>query len=367
MLRDKYELNLVLEDYLKRVNDLKECLNVDNLKKEIGLLEEKINEANFWDDNREASKILKKIGNDKNNIQRLEKLQNLVSDYKDLLEMDEDEEVNLMIEALINEVNVLLEKMELDILLSCPFDDTNAIVEIHPGAGGVEAHDWADMLYRMYIRYCDNNDFKVEIIDHLSGEEAGIKSVTFGIKGLYAYGYLKSEKGVHRLVRISPFDANKRRHTSFAALDVMPEIEDNVEIQIRPEDIQMDTYRASGAGGQHVNKTDSAVRLKHIPTGIVVSCQTERSQIQNKETCMKMLRAKLYQYELNKTQEKLKEIKGELGENGWGNQIRSYVFCPYTMVKDHRTNYEVGNVQAVMNGEIDEFIAEYLKFNANKL
>ena len=217
----------------------------------------------------------------------------------------------------------------------------------------------------MYTRWCEKSGFIYQALDIQEGDEAGIKSITFSVKGMYAYGYLKAEKGVHRLVRISPFDANKRRHTSFAAVDVMPEIDDNIQIEIKPEDIEMDTYRASGAGGQHINKTDSAVRIRHIPTGIVVSCQTERSQIQNRETCMKMLKSKLYQYELNKTEEKLKEIKGELSENGWGSQIRSYVFCPYTMVKDHRTNFETGNVSAVMDGDIDQFITEYLKFNAN--
>ncbi len=222
------------------------------------------------------------------------------------------------------------------------------------------------MLYRMYSRWADRKGFTMEVLDYLDGDEAGIKSVTFQVNGENAYGLLKSEKGVHRLVRISPFDANARRHTSFAAVDVMPEIEDDTKIDIRPEELEVGTYRASGAGGQHVNKTDSAVRIKHIPTGIVVACQTERSQIQNRETCMKMLKAKLYQYEMDKTKEKLKEIKGELSENGWGSQIRSYVFCPYTLVKDHRTNAETGNVQGVMDGDIDLFVNEYLKYNANK-
>ena len=232
--------------------------------------------------------------------------------------------------------------------------------------GGTESQDWAQMLYRMYSKYLDKAGLEYEIYDLQEAEEAGIKSITFEVKGTYAYGYLKSEKGVHRLVRISPFDAAKRRHTSFASVEVMPKIDDSVQIDIRPEDLEVDTYRASGAGGQHINKTDSAVRIRHIPTGIVTSCQTQRSQIQNKEYALNMLKSKLYQYEMTKTQEKLKEIKGEVMENGWSSQIRSYVFCPYTLVKDHRTGFEMGNVQAVIDGEIDDFINAYLMQNKNK-
>lgn len=361
MLMDKYELNLIYEDYFKRVNDLKECLKVDELKKEITLLEEKTNEANFWDDNREASKILKKIGNDKNNLERLDTLNRLVSDFKDLLDMEEDEEVSALLESVDNEIKVLLEKMELDILLSGPFDDNNAIIEIHPGAGGVEAHDWADMLYRMYIRYCSNNDFKVEILDSLAGEEAGIKSVTFEVKGDNAYGMLKGEKGVHRLVRISPFDSNKRRHTSFASVEVTPKFDNNIEIELKDEDLKVDTYRASGAGGQHINKTDSAVRITHLPSGIVVSCQSQRSQIQNREYCINVIKSKLYEKKMNEKMAEVAKIKGESLANEWGSQIRSYVFCPYTMVKDHRSNYQENDVSKVMDGEIEGFISAYLK------
>ena len=361
MFKDKYELNLIYEDYFKRSRDLRECLNVEKLKEEIALLEEKINDPNFWDDNKEASKVLKKIGTDKGNIEKLLHLESLVNDYKDLLDMDEDDEVSLMIESIIKEIDELVEKMELEILLSGPFDDNNAIVEIHPGAGGVEAHDWADMLYRMYIRYCDNNDFKVEILEQLDGEEAGIKSVTFEVKGQNAYGLLKSEKGVHRLVRISPFDANKRRHTSFASVEVSPKFDNNIEIEIRDEDLKVDTYRASGAGGQHVNKTDSAVRITHIPTGIVASCQTQRSQIQNREYCMNVIKSKLYEKKMNEKMQEVAKIKGESLANEWGSQIRSYVFCPYTMVKDHRSDYQVSDVDKVMDGDIDGFISAYLK------
>jgi len=359
-----------LLEFANIINEINATLNIDEKRNMLNDLETKTVEPGFWEDSKSSEKILKQIKDLKVELTAFDKvngaLQNLEVTYE-LLKEEADDALMDEIKSGINVLETKINRLRTSALLSEEYDTLNAIVTIHAGAGGTESQDWAEMLNRMYLRWCEKNGLEYNLYDIQEGEEAGIKSVTFGIKGLYAYGYLKSEKGVHRLVRISPFDANKRRHTSFAALDVMPEIEDNVEIQIRPEDIQMDTYRASGAGGQHVNKTDSAVRLKHIPTGIVVSCQTERSQIQNKETCMKMLRAKLYQYELNKTQEKLKEIKGELGENGWGNQIRSYVFCPYTLVKDHRTNYEVGNVQAVMNGEIDEFIAEYLKFNANKL
>ena len=236
---------------------------------------------------------------------------------------------------------------------------------IHPGAGGTESQDWALMLFRMYTRWAQRTNFEVEILDYQDGEEAGIKSVSFLVKGTYAYGYLKGESGVHRLVRISPFDANSRRHTSFASVEVLPEISDNIDIDIRPEDIQMDVYRASGAGGQHVNKTSSAVRLKHIPSGIVVTCQTERSQLQNREYAMSLLKAKLYKQEMEKHKKMISDLKGEITDNAWGNQIRSYVFCPYTLVKDHRTGFEMGNIDAVMDGKISDFIYEYLKNKNN--
>ena len=368
MFKDMYEINLLYNDFSKRVNDLKECLNIESLKKEISELEEKTNDSDFWDDNREASKILKKISKDKNNIEKVLELDSMISDFKDLITMiseEESEELSTMLEDHINSTESLLDKMELEILLSGPFDDTNAIVEIHPGAGGVEAHDWADMLYRMYLRYCEQVGFKVNILDQLSGEEAGIKSVTFEVKGDNAYGMLKGEKGVHRLVRISPFDANKRRHTSFASVEISPIFEDNIEIEVRDEDIKVDTYRASGAGGQHVNKTDSAVRITHIPTGIVVSCQTQRSQIQNRDYCMNVLKSKLYERKMKEKEMELAKIKGESMANEWGSQIRSYVFCPYTMVKDHRSNFEVSDVSKVMDGDLDGFVSAYLKMRNN--
>ncbi len=250
--------------------------------------------------------------------------------------------------------------MRIETLMKGEYDSNNAIITLHAGAGGTEAMDWVQMLFRMYTRWADKNGFETRVLDLLEGEEAGIKSVTLSITGEYAYGYLKSEKGVHRLVRISPFDSSGRRHTSFASMEVMPELDDSVEIEINPDDLKMDVYRASGAGGQHVNKTSSAVRITHIPTGIIVACQNERSQFQNREMAMKMLKAKLLELKEQEQAEKINQIKGEQKEIAWGNQIRSYVFCPYTLVKDHRTNYEEGNVQKVMDGEIDQFIQAYL-------
>ena len=253
--------------------------------------------------------------------------------------------------------------MEIKTLLSGKYDNNNAIVTIHPGAGGTESQDWAEMLYRMYTRWANKNNYDIKELDYLEGEEAGIKSVTFEVIGENAYGYMKCEMGVHRLVRISPFDSGGRRHTSFASVEVLPEITDDIEIEINPDDLRVDTYRASGAGGQHINKTSSEVRITHIPTNIVVACQSERSQIQNRETAMKMLKSKIFDLKEKEQKEKIEDLKGEQKDIAWGSQIRSYVFCPYTMVKDHRTNYEVGNVEAVMDGEIDKFMEEYLKKN----
>lgn len=259
-----------------------------------------------------------------------------------------------------------LEELELITMLNGEYDNSNVYLTIHPGAGGTESQDWADMLLRMYVRWSERHGFKVEFLDLQDGDEAGIKSVTLFISGANAYGYLRSEKGVHRLVRISPFDASGRRHTSFASVDIVPDIESDIEIEIRPEDLKIDTYRSSGAGGQHVNKTESAIRITHIPTGIVVACQNERSQFQNRDRAMAMLKAKLFEYEREQQAAKMAQIKGEYTEIAWGNQIRSYIFCPYTMVKDHRTDAETGNVQAVMDGDLDLFIEAYLKSSLNK-
>ena len=360
MAREVYELRVNCNTSITRVNDLKECLNINSLLSEIEKLEEESNEDGFWDDNKKAKQVLKKLNKSKENLQQITKLDNWYKDIKELLDSNDDEMIQMADEELVL-ADQLLEKMELEILLSGPFDSNNAILEIHPGAGGTESHDWADMLFRMYIRWCEKNDCKVDVLDYLSGEEAGIKSVTFEIKGENIYGLLKGEKGVHRLVRISPFDSSKRRHTSFASVDVTPKFEDDIEIEVKEEELRIDTYRASGAGGQHINKTDSAVRITHIPTGIVVSCQNQRSQIQNKEYCMNILKGKLYQLMLLEKKKEIDKIKGENMANEWGSQIRSYVFCPYTMVKDHRSNYEVSDVRKVMDGEIDGFISSYLK------
>lgn len=279
----------------------------------------------------------------------------------ELLKEEADEDLQEELEKDIKAYMATISEFELKLMLSDPYDKNNAILELHPGAGGTESQDWGSMLLRMYQRWSEKKGFKVEMLDYQAGDEAGIKSVTLLIKGHNAYGYLKAEKGVHRLVRISPFDSSGRRHTSFVSVDVMPELDDDIEIEVRTEDLKIDTYRATGAGGQHINTTDSAVRMTHIPSGIVVTCQSERSQLKNREQAMKMLKTKLYQKEQEEKERELAEIRGEQKEIGWGSQIRSYVFHPYSMVKDHRTNYETGNIQAVMDGDLDEFINAYLR------
>lgn len=320
--------------------------------------------ANFWDDRAEAQKVIDASNALKDQVEAFESLEKKVADLEVLYEMireEADEEFIQEMEEGLAELKEGVESFEIELLLNEPYDKNNAILELHPGAGGTESQDWASILLRMYQRWAESKNFKVETLHYLAGDEAGVKSVTLLIKGYNAYGYLKAEKGVHRLVRISPFDASGRRHTSFVSCDVSPELDDTVEIEVNQEDIKIDTYRASGAGGQHVNTTDSAVRITHIPTNTVVSCQSERSQIKNREQAMKMLKSKLYQLEIEKQQAKLAELRGEQKEIGWGSQIRSYIFHPYSMVKDHRTNIEVGNVQAVIDGEIDIFIDAYLR------
>lgn len=366
---DIVDIKNVIEEASTLLSELKIALKIDEKQEKIKELEKVSLGEHFWDDMELSQKVLKDIKDLKQAISLYNKVYSFFEEAETLYELyteENDAELLKELEKSVPHLQEECEKLKITSLLSGEYDKLNAIVTIHAGAGGTESQDWAQMLQRMYQKWVDKSGFELEMYDVQEGDEAGIKSVTFGVKGLNAYGYMKSEKGVHRLVRISPFDAAKRRHTSFAAVDVMPEIDDSIKIDIRPEDLEVGTYRASGAGGQHINKTDSAVRIKHIPTGIVVSCQTERSQIQNRETCMRMLKSKLYQYEMEKTQEKLKEIKGELSENGWGSQIRSYVFCPYTLVKDHRTNEEVGNVQGVMDGDIDNFIFAYLKQESSK-
>jgi peptide chain release factor 2 len=321
-------------------------------------------EPNFWDDQQEAQKIINESNALKEMVNGYRELESQQEDLEvtyELAKEENDQELKEELEAELEGFKEKLNEYELQLLLNGPYDANNAILELHPGAGGTESQDWCSMLLRMYTRWGEKKGFKVETLDYLPGDEAGVKSVTLLFKGHNAYGYLKAEKGIHRLVRISPFDAAGRRHTSFVSCEVMPEIDDNIEVEVRPEDLRVDTYRASGAGGQHINKTSSAVRITHIPTGIVVSCQSERSQIQNREQAMKMLKAKLYQKEVEEKEKQLAEIRGEQKEIGWGSQIRSYVFHPYSMVKDHRTNVETGNVQAVMDGEIDPFIDAYLR------
>lgn len=318
----------------------------------------------FWDDQKKAQGIIEEANALKDQVNEFHALNETYEDLEVAYEMikeEPDEEMQQELEEKLAELTNRLNQFELHLLLNGPYDKNNAILELHPGAGGTESQDWCSMLLRMYTRWAEQKGFKVEVLDYLPGEEAGVKSVTLSIQGRNAYGYLKAEKGIHRLVRISPFDSNGRRHTSFVSCEVMPEVSDDIEIEVRPEDIRVDTYRASGAGGQHVNKTSSAVRITHIPTGIVVASQAQRSQIQNRETAMKMLKAKLYQKEVEEQEKKLAEIRGEQKEIGWGSQIRSYVFHPYSMVKDHRTNVETGNVNAVMDGEIDQFIDAYLR------
>ena len=342
--------------------------DIAKLEQELNELEKKTLESNFWDDTTTANSILDKIKSLKNkckNYREIEADLAGIKDIIDLLKIEYDENLaNEMIKD-INKIEKEVEKFEIQTLLSGKYDKNNAILTIHPGAGGTEAQDWAEMLYRMYTRWATKSGYKVEELDYLEGDEAGLKSVTFEVSGENAYGYLKGEMGVHRLVRISPFDSGGRRHTSFASLEVLPEITDDVDLYINPDDIKMDVFRASGAGGQHINKTSSAVRLTHIPTGIITSCQTQRSQLQNRENAMKMLKSKLLDLKEKEHKETIDELKGIQREIAWGSQIRSYVFCPYTMVKDHRTNFEVGNVQGVMDGDLDGFIQSYLKMSKN--
>ena len=311
-----------------------------------------------------SQKILQKNKSIKNLLDRYNSIITTYDDLDTMILLAEEEEDETLVKEIgdgIKQLNKTIDKIKLETFFNGEYDKNNAILSLHSGAGGTEAQDWVEMLYRMYLRWAQRNKFEVKELDYLAGDEAGIKSVTFMVIGENAYGYLSAEKGVHRLVRISPFDANSRRHTSFASLDVMPEITDEVKIEINPSDLRVDTYRASGAGGQHINKTDSAIRITHIPTGVVVSCQTERSQIQNRETAMKMLKSKLVEIKERENLEKIEDLKGNMKEIAWGSQIRSYVFHPYSMAKDHRTNIEIGNVQAVMDGEIDEFIEGYLR------
>ncbi|WP_375221551.1 peptide chain release factor 2 [Symbiobacterium thermophilum] len=353
----------------ERIIELRRSLDLDRRLEEIAALEHQIAAPNFWNDQDRARRVTQQVAQLKAPVEQLESFRRRLDDLEvmiDLAEEASDAEMAAEARAEADALEEQVRQFELQVLLNGKYDAYNAILTIHAGAGGTEAQDWAEMLLRMYVRWAERRGFKVEELDRLDGDEAGIKSVTIAVRGPYAYGFLRPEMGVHRLVRISPFDASGRRHTSFAAVEVMPEIEDDVDdIEIRPEDLRIDTFRSSGAGGQHVNKTESAVRITHLPTGIVVSCQQERSQMQNRAVAMMMLRSKLVELKIEEQNKEMAQIRGPQMEIAWGSQIRSYVFQPYTLVKDHRSGVEVGNAQAVIDGELDPFIYGYLEKRAN--
>ena len=339
--------------------------DLDKLALKSSELDKEINSEHFWDNLREAQKKINQFNSINDKINRYKSFLTSINELEEtytLLKDSYDEELHQILSSEVESIEKDFNKFSIDVLLVGEYDDSNAIIDIHPGAGGTESQDWAEMLYRMYVRYAEQHDFKIQMIDYLEGDGAGLKSVSFMIKGKNVYGLLKSEKGVHRLVRISPFDASGRRHTSFASVEVTPEISNNIDITIDEKDLKIDTYRSSGAGGQNVNKTDSAVRMTHIPTGIVVTCQNERNQIKNRETALSILKSRLYLLKQEEQKKKISSIQGEQKNIEWGSQIRSYVFCPYTMVKDHRTNYETVDVKSVLDGNIDEFINAYLKY-----
>ena len=362
LLLDEYKQKLA--ELRPAIHDLGEALGLSHLRLRKEELEQRSAQPDFWNDADAARVVLAELGGIKQKIEDYETMCTDAEDVETFIEMAEEEDDEDMVPEIQEQLALLdakVEKMQLATLLTGEYDRSNAILTFHAGAGGTEAQDWVSMLYRMYTRFCADQGFTVQVLDMLDGDEAGIKSASILVSGENAYGYLKSENGVHRLVRVSPFDASGRRQTSFASLEVMPEIDDNIEVDIRPEDIEMQVFRSSGAGGQHINKTSSAVRLIHKPTGIVVSCQTERSQFQNRDTAMKMLKSKLMQIKTQEHLDKIEDIKGVQNLIAWGSQIRSYVFMPYTLVKDHRTNYENGNVNAVMDGDLEGFVNAYLK------
>ena len=348
-----------------KLQDVGEGLHIHLMEEELTELHEEQGAPGFWDNLERSTHVTRRISQLENKIEHYNKLVASCDDIEVMMELAEEEDDHSMVEeveAMLEELRHHTEELELETLMRGKYDDSNAILSLHAGAGGTEAQDWTSMLYRMYTRYCERMGFTVKLLDILDGDEAGLKSVTFEVSGDHAYGYLRGEKGVHRLVRISPFDANARRQTSFASLDVAPILEqDNSEIEVDMKDVRVDTYHSSGAGGQNVNKTSSAVRMTHFPTGIVVSCQTERDQVQNRATCIRMLKSKLLELRLRAREEEMAEIKGEMKKIEWGSQIRSYVFQPYTMVKDHRTGFESGNIDDVMNGNIKGFVTAYLK------
>ena len=364
-----YETHKAIEDAQQTLADLSESLDLEGRKKRIAEIDEIISAPDFWNNPEGGQAIMQEKKRLESKVDKYNALAGKMEDLEVMLELAKEEpdaDLEQDIVDTLAEITKELDAFELETILNGDYDDNNAILSIHPGAGGTESQDWAEMLYRMYVRWAERHGYKVEVLDYLDGDEAGIKSVTMLIEGDNAYGYLKSEKGVHRMVRISPFDASGRRHTSFTAVEVMPEVENDTTIEIDDKDLKVDTYRSSGAGGQHVNKTESAVRITHIPTGIVVQCQNERSQIQNRATAMKMLTSRLVEEKIKQQEAEIARLQGEQQDIGWGSQIRSYVFHPYTLVKDHRTNFEKGNVGAVMDGEIDEFINAWLKQQAAK-
>ena len=350
------------------IKELAVSLEIDKLQKKAEELEKETCEPGFWENNENTQTVLSTLKNIKQTLEDYEKLKSGAESLRSLIELAIEENDESFTEEILDELKTLEKEKEhqrIQALLSGEYDRNNAILSIHPGAGGTEAQDWAEMLYRMYCRWAERRGFKVKVLDYLDGEEAGIKSVTILIEGNYAYGYLKSENGVHRLVRVSPFDSSGRRHTSFSSVEILPELDDTTDIEIKDEDIEITAHRSSGAGGQHINKTDSAIRIVHKPTGIVVGCHTERSQLQNKETALKMLKAKLVEIKERENLDKIEDIKGEKANIEWGSQIRSYVFMPYTLVKDNRTGYEDGNISAVMDGDLDEFMNAYLRAKGN--
>lgn len=364
---DSYEYSELLKKLQKKIENIKNIIKPQNLEKRLNEIEELENSPDFWNDAKKAGEIQKEKNKISRILEKYNEAKNAVEDAKELFEMATEEEDEETLNMLFEEAPSLEEKVskiEIETMLSGENDDKNAIVSIHPGAGGTESQDWASILYRMYLRWAERHGFKVEVLDYQEGDEAGIKDVSFIIKGENAYGYLKAENGIHRLVRISPFDSNARRHTSFASVMVSPEVDDDIDIVIEDKDIRVDTYRASGAGGQHVNKTDSAIRITHIPTGIVVQCQNDRSQHKNRATAMKMLKSRLYELELEKR--KAEEEGIEKSEIGWGHQIRSYVLAPYQQVKDNRSNKAYSNVEAILDGDLDKIIEDVLIAEAEK-
>jgi peptide chain release factor 2 len=354
-----------VEIFQTSISSFRDALDLEHLEESIATNENEMSHPEFWNDNEKAQKLIDENNALKSAYDTFHSMEVDLEEIELMMEMQADEGEDFMpeIEEMVQKLEEVISSYELNLLLNEPYDKNNAILEIHPGAGGTESQDWGSMLLRMYTRWADKHGFQTETLDYQAGDEAGVKSVTLLIKGHNAYGYLRSEKGVHRLVRISPFDSANRRHTSFCSIEIMPELDDTVEVEINPDDLKVDVYRASGAGGQHINKTSSAVRITHIPTGLIAASQAQRSQFKNRDQAMKTLKAKLVQLEMDKKKQEAAALKGEQMEIGWGSQIRSYVFHPYSMVKDHRTNYEVGNTSSVMDGDLDKFIDAYLKMN----